>query len=67
MFHPHFLDLFFGSPHSMGDTMQLVSAFKIEQDIQEAWREERELEDAREKEDTSKPVDYNKKPDGPYK
>jgi hypothetical protein len=51
----------------MGDTMQLVSAFKIEQDIQEAWREERELEDAREKEDTSKPVDYNKKPDGPYK
>jgi hypothetical protein len=42
MFHPPFLDLFFGNPHSMADTMQLISAFKVEQDIRQAWREERE-------------------------
>lgn|SRR5208337_447763 len=41
MFHPHFLDLFFENPHSMADTMRLVSAFKVEQDLQESWREER--------------------------
>ena len=42
MFHPHFLDLFFGNPHSMADTMRLVAAFKVEQDLQDKWREERE-------------------------
>jgi len=42
MFHPHFLDLFFGNPHSMADTMRLVSAFKVEEDLQRIWREERE-------------------------
>lgn len=41
MFHPHFLDLFFGNPHSMADSMQLISAFKVEEDLQRARREER--------------------------
>jgi len=45
MFHPHFLDLFFDNPHSMADTMQLISAFKVEQDLQDKWREEREMEE----------------------
>jgi len=45
MFNPHFLDLFFGNPHSMADTMQLISAFKVEHDLQRAWMEERERED----------------------
>ncbi len=44
MFPPHFLNLFFGNSHSMADTMKLISAFKVEQDLQEAWREERERE-----------------------
>jgi hypothetical protein len=44
MFHPHFLDLFFGNPHSLADTMRLVSAFKVEEDLQRTWREERERE-----------------------
>ncbi|MGO9021853.1 MAG: hypothetical protein ACLQVJ_26240 [Syntrophobacteraceae bacterium] len=67
MFHPHFLDLFFGNPHTMSDTMRLVAAFKVEEDLQQAWREDRELEDARarEKADAYKPVGYNKKADGP--
>ena len=38
------LDLFFGNPHSMADAMQLISALKVEQDLQEAWRQERERE-----------------------
>jgi len=42
MFHPHFLDLFFGNPHSMADTMRLVSAYEVEEDLQRTWREERE-------------------------
>ena len=42
MFHPHFLGLFFGNPHSMADTLRLVSAFKVEEDLQQAWREESE-------------------------
>ena len=42
MFHPHFLDLFFGNLHSMVDTMRLISAFKVEEDLQSAWREDRE-------------------------
>ena len=29
----------------MVDTMQLISAFKVEQDLQQAWREEREREE----------------------
>jgi hypothetical protein len=47
----------------MADTMRLVSAFKVEEDLQRTWREERELEEARarEKADPYKPVDYNKK------
>ena len=32
-FHPHLLDLIFGNPHSMADTMRLVSAFKVEEDL----------------------------------
>ena len=44
MFHPHFWDLFSGNPHSMSDTMRLVSAFKVEEDLQRTWREERERE-----------------------
>ena len=41
MFHPHFLN-FFGNSHSMTETMQLIAALKVEQDLQERWREERE-------------------------
>jgi hypothetical protein len=44
MFHPHFFNLFFGDPHSMADTMRLISALKVEEDLQRAWREERERE-----------------------
>ncbi len=44
MFHPHYLRLFFGIPHSTADAMTLVAALKVEQDHQEAWREERERE-----------------------
>ena len=44
MFHPNFLNLFFGNSHSMTETMQLISAFKVEQDLQQAWKEERERE-----------------------
>ena len=40
MFHPHFLDQFFGNPHGLTDTMQLISAFKVEQNLQQTWREE---------------------------
>jgi hypothetical protein len=62
IFHPHFLRLFFGIPHSAADAMTLVAAFKVEEDLQRNWREERELEDARarEKADPYKPVYYNK-------
>ncbi len=41
MFHPDFLGLFSGNPHSMADEMRLVSALKVEQDLQQAWREEK--------------------------
>jgi hypothetical protein len=53
----------------MADTMRLVSAYKVEQDLERTWREERELEEARAREKTGpyKPVDDNKKADGPYK
>ncbi len=42
MFPPHFLRLFFGIPHSMADTMRLVSALKVEEDLQDKWKAERE-------------------------
>jgi hypothetical protein len=32
------------SQHAIADTMRLVSAFKVEEDLQRAWREERERE-----------------------
>ena len=68
MFHPHFLNLFFGNPHSMADTMHLISAFKVEEDLQQAWMEEREREDARAREKSEvSAADYNRKADGPYK
>ena len=44
MFHPHLLDLFFGKPHNMTDTFQLISALKVEQELQQKQREERERE-----------------------
>lgn len=42
MFHPHFFHLFFDNRDAISDTMALVSAYKVEQDLQRAWREERE-------------------------
>ena len=44
MFHPHFLRLSFGIPHSTADAMTLVSVFKMEEDLQDKWREDRERE-----------------------
>ena len=41
MFRPHFLRLFFGIPHSTADAMTVVAAFKVEEDLQRTWREER--------------------------
>lgn len=41
MFHPHFLRLFFGIPHSAADAMTLVSAFKVEKELEEARGRER--------------------------
>lgn len=43
MFHPHFLN-FFGNSYSMADTMQLITALKVELDTQDRQREERERE-----------------------
>ena len=43
MFHPHFLN-FLGNSHSITETMQLLAALKVEQDLQDQWREERERE-----------------------
>ncbi len=61
MFHPHFLRLFFGIPHSTAEAMAYVATFKVEEDLRQVWRKERELEDARarEKVNPCKPVDYN--------
>ena len=43
MFNPHFFtSLFFGNHDALVDTMRLVSAFKVEEDLQRNWREERE-------------------------
>jgi hypothetical protein len=61
MFHPHYLRLFFGIPHTTTEAMGFVAAAKVEEDLQQAWREEGE------KTDPYKPVDYNQKADGPYK
>lgn len=44
MFHPHFLRLFFGIPHSTADAMTLVAAFKVEEDLQDKRRKEGERE-----------------------
>jgi len=44
MFHPHFLRLFLGVPHSTAGAMTLVAALKVEEDLQRKWREERERE-----------------------
>ena len=41
MFHPHFLRLFFGIPHTTAEAMTVVAAFKVEEDLQRTWREER--------------------------
>lgn len=40
--NPHFLHLFFGNKDAISDTMRLISALKTEEDLQKAWREERE-------------------------
>jgi len=56
MFHPHFLNFFFGNSHCMTDAMALVAAFKVEQDLQEKWREERERECRSEVERTTEGV-----------
>lgn len=44
MFHPLSLRLLFVIPHSTADAMTLVSVFKVEEDLQQARREERERE-----------------------
>ena len=44
MFHPHFLRLFFGIPHTTAEAMGFNAAFKVEEDLQRTWREERERE-----------------------
>ncbi len=45
MFHPHFLRLFFGIPHSTAEAMAFVAASKVEEDLQQARREERGSKD----------------------
>jgi hypothetical protein len=42
MFHPHFLRLFFGIPHSTAEAMAFVAASKVEEDLHRTWIEERE-------------------------
>ena len=39
-FHPHLMDSFFGNGHALQDSMQLLSAFAVEQELQESWRKE---------------------------
>jgi len=53
MFHPNFLRLFFGIPHSTADAMAVVAAFKVEEDLQRTWREERERQNQSEVELTT--------------
>jgi hypothetical protein len=38
--HPHLIDSFFGNGHALQDSMQLLSAFAVEQELQESWRKE---------------------------
>jgi hypothetical protein len=38
--HPHLMDSFFGNEHALQDSMRLVSAFAVEQELQESWRKE---------------------------
>ena len=45
-FHPHLMDSFFGNEHALQDSMRLVSAFAVEQELQESWRKE-QLEKSR--------------------
>ncbi len=45
MFHPHFLRLFFGIPHTTAEAMAFVAASKVEEDIERNWREEREQQE----------------------
>jgi len=44
MFHPHYLRLFFGIPHTTADAMAFVAVAKLEEDLQRTWREEWERE-----------------------
>jgi len=47
MFHPFFFHHGLDSCHchdNLADTMQLAAAFKVEQELQERWTEERERE-----------------------
>jgi hypothetical protein len=41
-FHPHLMDSFFGNGHALQDSMQLLSAFAVEQELQESRRERAE-------------------------
>jgi hypothetical protein len=34
------MDSFFGNEHALQDSMRLVSAFAVEQELQESWRKE---------------------------
>jgi hypothetical protein len=47
MFHPYFFHngFFPVNHHTLADTMRLVSAFNVEQDLLRARREEREQQD----------------------
>lgn len=53
MFHPHFLRLFFGIPHTTEEAMGVIATFKVEEDLQNVR--------ARENAEQYKPVDDNKK------
>jgi len=45
MFHPHFFRLLFGNVDTTADAIGLISAYKIELDLQRAWEEQNELSD----------------------
>jgi len=38
--HPHLMDSFFGNVRVLQDSMQLLSAFAVEQELQESRREQ---------------------------
>ncbi len=44
MFHPHFLRLFFGIPHTTAEAMGVIATFKVEEDLQRQREEVRERE-----------------------